>query len=52
MLDFEEELRKFHPSIEVEDAEDTIFSQDLTDIADALIQVIEKSQKSDGVKKL
>ncbi|MCQ2082203.1 MAG: hypothetical protein MJZ11_11135 [Lachnospiraceae bacterium] len=46
MLDFEEELRKFHPSIEVEDAEEAIFSQDLTDIADALIQVLEKSKKS------
>ncbi len=49
MLDFEEELRKFHPSIEVEDAEEAIFSQDMTDIADALIQVIEKkAEKEDG----
>jgi len=46
MLDFEEELRKFHPSIEVEEAEDTIFSQDLTDIADVLIQILEKDKKT------
>lgn len=48
MLDFEEELRKFHPSIEVEDAEEAIFSQSLTDIADVLIKMIEEnSDKSD-----
>jgi len=46
MLDFEEELRKFHPSVEVEDAQDTIFSQNLTDIADALIQVLDKAKES------
>ena len=46
MLDFEEELRKFHPSIEVEDAEEAIFSQDLTDIADALIGVLDKAKKT------
>lgn len=46
MLDFEEELRKFHPSIEVEDAEEAIFSRDLTDIADALIQVLDKAKKT------
>lgn len=46
MLDFEEELRKFHPSIEVEDLEDAVFSQEITDIADALIQVLDKAKKT------
>lgn len=45
MLDFEEELRKFHPSIEVENAEEAIFSKDLTDIADALIKVLDKAKE-------
>ncbi len=48
MLDFEEELRKFHPSIEVEEAEEAIFSQDMTDIADALIQVLDRAKDEDG----
>ena len=30
MIDFEEELKKFHPSLEVEDAEEAIYNQDLT----------------------
>ena len=30
MINFEEELKKFHPSLEVEDAEEAIYNQDLT----------------------
>ncbi|MBD5472589.1 MAG: hypothetical protein HDR20_06740 [Lachnospiraceae bacterium] len=42
MIDFEEELRKFHPSLEVEDAEEAIYNQDLTDMADILIKMMDK----------
>ena len=31
MIDFEEEIKKFHPSLEVEEAEDAIYNNDLTD---------------------
>ena len=31
MIDFEEELKKFEPIMEVEEAEDAIHSRDLTD---------------------
>ena len=34
MINFEEEIKKFHPSLEVEDAEDAIYNQDMTDMAD------------------
>ncbi len=47
MIDFEEELKKFHPSLEVEDAEDAIFNQDLTDMADILIKMIDKTKPSE-----
>lgn len=30
MIDFEEELKKFQPSLEVEDAEEAIYNHDLT----------------------
>ncbi|MBR6771281.1 MAG: hypothetical protein IKM28_08640 [Lachnospiraceae bacterium] len=40
MINFEEELKKFHPSLEIEDAEDAIHSQDLTDVADILINML------------
>ena len=47
MIDFEEELKKFHPSLEVEDAEDAIFNQDLTDMADIWIKMIDKMKPSE-----
>ncbi len=40
MINFEDELKKFHPSLEVEDVEEAIYSQDLSDIADLLIKKI------------
>ena len=51
MINFEEELKKFHPSLEVEDAEDAIYNQDLTDMADLLVKMIKESeQKSKEVQ--
>lgn len=44
MIDFEEELKKFHPSLEVEDAEEAIYNQDLTDMADIFIKLSEKTK--------
>jgi len=40
MINFEEELKKFHPSLEVEDAEDAIYNQDLTDMVDILVKLV------------
>ena len=44
MINFEEELKKFHPSLEVEDAEEAIYNQDLTDMADLMIKVVKESK--------
>lgn len=40
MIDFEEELKKFQPSLEVEEAEETIYNQDLTDMTDILKEML------------
>ena len=48
MINFEEELKKFHPSLEVEDAEDAIYNQDLTDMADLLVKMIKESEEKAG----
>ena len=45
MINFEEELKKFHPSLEVEDAEDAIYNQDLTDMADLLVKMMKESEE-------
>ena len=34
MLDYEEEIKKFKPSQEVEDLEDAVYQEDLTDMTD------------------
>ncbi len=47
MINFEEELKKFHPSPEVEEAVDTIYNQDLTDMADLLVKLIKDSQQQE-----
>ncbi len=44
MINFEEELKKFHPSLEVEDAADAIYNQDLTDVADILVKMVKETQ--------
>ncbi len=49
MINFEEELKKFHPSLEIEDVEDAIYNQDLTDMADILVKMVkEANDKKDG----
>ena len=42
MLDFEKELEKFQPSLEVEQAEDNIYHNDLSDVADIVKDLIEE----------
>lgn len=47
MINFEEELKKFHPSLEVEDAEDAIYNQDLTDMADILVKMLKEVKEEE-----
>lgn len=44
MINFDEEVAKFQPSLEVDQAEEAIFNNDLTDIAD-IIDTILKEKK-------
>ena len=44
MLNFEEELKKFQPSLEVEDIEDAVYQEDLTDMTDILREIIEQTK--------
>lgn len=40
MINFEEEIEKFQPSLEIDQAEDVINNNDLTDISDILKDLI------------
>lgn len=43
-MDFDEELKKFEPSMEIEDAEDAIYNRDLTDMMDILQEMLKESR--------
>lgn len=47
MINFEEELKKFHPSLEVEDAEEAIYNQDLTDAVDLLVKMMKEAEEKE-----
>ena len=45
MIDFEEEVKKFEPSMEIEEAEDSIYNRDLTDMMDILQEMLKESRR-------
>ncbi len=44
MINFEEEIKKFHPSLEVEEAEDAIYNNDLTDMVDIMKELLKEAE--------
>lgn len=44
MLNYDEEVKKFQPSLEIEDIEDAIYQEDLTDMTDILREMIEQTK--------
>ncbi len=44
MLNFEEELKKFKPSLEVEEIEEAVYQEDLTDMTDILRTMMEQTK--------
>ena len=44
MINFDEELKKFQPSLDVNEAEDAIYNQDLTDITDVLRELLKEEK--------
>lgn len=41
MINFEEEIAKFHPSLEITQAEEAVMSQEMTDIADIIEKILQ-----------
>lgn len=46
MLNFEEELKKFQPSLEMDEAEDAIYNRDLTDMTDLLREMMKEAKRN------
>ena len=44
MLNYEEELKKFKPSLEVEDIEDAVYQEEMTDVMALLNKVMDQQK--------
>ncbi len=42
MINFEEEIAKFHPSLEIDEAEDAIYNNNISDITDVMVEMVEE----------
>lgn len=45
MINFEEELKKFKPSLEVDQAEDAIYRNDLKDMTDIMMELVSETRE-------
>ena len=45
MINFEEELKNFKPSLEVEEAEQAIYNHELTDMTDVLQEMMQEMKR-------
>ena len=46
VINYEEELKKFKPSLDVDEAEGAIYSRDLTDVIDILQEMLKETSGS------
>ena len=47
MINYEEELKKFYPSPEIDDFANSIYNQDYTDIVDLLVKTVKETQEAE-----
>lgn len=45
MINYEEELKKFQPSLDVNEAEEAIYTRDLKDVTDILREVLQEEKE-------
>ncbi len=46
MIDFEEELKKFRPSMELEQVEDAVYNKPLTDMTDIMLEMMKREKEN------
>ncbi|MBQ2643242.1 MAG: hypothetical protein IJF94_05520 [Eubacterium sp.] len=47
MINFDEEIKKFHPSLEIEEAEDAIYNNNISDVTDVMMEMVEGMKDND-----
>lgn len=48
MINYEEELKKFEPCLDVDEAEGAIYDRELTDVIDILKQMLRDTNQNKG----
>ena len=51
MINFEEELKKFKPSLEIDQAEEAIYKNDIRDVTDILEDMMKEVKIASGNKR-
>lgn len=46
MIDFDKEIEKFQPSLEVDQAEEAIYNNDLADVTDIIRDVVKEIKRN------
>jgi hypothetical protein len=46
MINFEEELKKFHESMEIEEVESAVREHELTDMTDIMIEMLRREKEN------
>lgn len=46
MINFDEEIAKFKPSLEIDQAEEVIYNNDMTDISDILKELLKGNKEN------
>lgn len=46
MINFDDEIKKFHPSLEMDDAEDAIYNNNVTDLTDIMIEMMKEVKEN------
>ena len=50
MINYEEEIKKFKPSLDVDEAEGAIYQRDLTDVIDILKEMLEETSGNERTR--
>lgn len=46
MINFDDEIKKFHPSLEVDEAEDAIYNNNVTDLTDIMLEMMKEAKEN------
>ncbi len=46
MINFEEELKRIHPSLEVEEVESAVREHELTDMTDIMVEMLRREKEN------